>query len=120
MAGGRAGFTLTEVLVALVVFSIGAVALLNVHGENIRAADHVEARLLAGIVAENVLVETMTGPPVGVGVLGGTEDLGGRPWDWTRTVAVTANPEMVRIDVSVRATGEAQVLAALTGFRGLR
>ncbi|WP_119681665.1 type II secretion system minor pseudopilin GspI [Indioceanicola profundi] len=119
MRRGEVGFTLTEVLVALVVFSIGAVALLNVHGENIRAAAHVEERLLAGIVAENMLVETMTGPSRPPGTASGAVELAGRDWDWTRIIAVTPDPDMLRVDISVRAAGREQVLAVLTGFRGL-
>ena len=44
--GDREGFTLIELLVALAVFSLAALALLNLSGENTRSAARVEARTL--------------------------------------------------------------------------
>ena len=46
------GFTLLEMLVAMAVLSLGALALLNLAGQNIRAAGVLEERLFAGVVAE--------------------------------------------------------------------
>ena len=40
----RAAFTLIELLVALAVFSLAALALLNLSGENTRSAARVETR----------------------------------------------------------------------------
>lgn len=47
-AAGRAGFTLIEMLVALAVFALAAMALLNLSGEATRSAVRLEARTLAG------------------------------------------------------------------------
>jgi type II secretion system protein I len=55
----RAGFTLIECLVALAVFGLAAMALLNLSGESTRSAARVETRTLGGIVADNVAAEAM-------------------------------------------------------------
>lgn len=98
----RGGFTLVEMLVALAVFSLAAMALLNLSGESTRSAQRVETRTLGGMVAENVAIEAAVAPSLGEGETSGQSDLGGRRWGWTRAVSATADPDLLRIDVSVR------------------
>ena len=56
------GFSLIEMLVALAVFSLAVLGLLNMAGENTRSAVIIQERVLAGVVAENRAVEAMTEP----------------------------------------------------------
>jgi len=96
----RSGFTLIELLVALAVFSLAAMALLNLSGENTRSAARVETRTLGGLVAENLAVEAMIAPGVAEGETSGVVPLAGRQWTWTRSIeGVEAG--MVRIDIRV-------------------
>ena len=111
----RAGFTLIELLVALAVFSLAAMALLNLSGENTRSAARVETRTLGGVVAENLAVEAMIAPSLSEGETAGIVPLAGRPWRWTRTVTGTDDPELQRIDIRV-VTDEGQA-ADRTLFR---
>lgn len=102
----RAGFTLIELLVALAVFSLAAMALLNLSGENTRSAARVETRTLGGMVAENLAVEAMIDPRLAEGRADGAVPLAGRQWRWSRSVqAVEAG--MLRIDIAV-STDEGQ------------
>lgn len=102
----RAGFTLIEMLVALAVFSLAAMALLNLSGENTRSAARVETRTLGGLVAENLAVEAMIDPRLAEGETNGAVALAGRQWRWSRSVrGVEAG--LVRIDIAV-ATDEGQ------------
>lgn len=115
----RAGFTLLELLVALTVFSLAAMALINLSGENTRAAGRIETKALAAVVAENRAVEVLANsrPPV-VGVSSGAEQAAGRTWRWSRTVARTEDPDILRIDIVV--LDDAGPAGALTVFRSLR
>jgi general secretion pathway protein I len=101
-ARDREGFTLIELLVALAVFSLAALALLNLSGENTRSAARVETRTLGGIVAENRAVETMIAPSIVEGTTNGQTPLAGRPWRWTQTVTGTAEPDLLRVHITVR------------------
>lgn len=97
----REGFTLIELLVALAVFSLAALALLNLSGENTRSAARVETRTLGGIVAENRAVETMIAPSLAEGTTNGQTPLAGRPWRWTQTVTETPEPDLLRVHITV-------------------
>lgn len=101
MRSARDGFTLIELLVALAVFSLAALALLNLAGENTRSAARVETRTLGGVVAENLAVEAMIAPQMAEGELSGQTELAGRSWRWTRTVLSTDDPDLLRVDIRV-------------------
>lgn len=97
----RQGFSLVELLVALAVFSLAAMALLNLSGENTRSAARVEDRTLGGVVAENLAVEAAIASRLEAGESSGEATLAGRPWRWTRTVAPTEHPGLLRVDIRV-------------------
>ncbi|RZJ18041.1 MAG: type II secretion system protein GspI [Brevundimonas sp.] len=110
----RSGFSLLELLVALAVFSLAAVALLNLQGESTRSQVRVETRTLAGVVAQNLAVEAVTAPrPPSDGE--GRTALAGRDWRWSRSVVATDDPEILRIDI--RVADGADPAALLTVFR---
>lgn len=112
----RHGFTLVELLVALAVFSLAAMALLNLSGENTRSAARVDDRVLGGAVAENLAVEAMIAPQLAEGETGGQVAQAGRQWRWTRSVAATDDPDILRVDIQV-STDEGQA-SDRTLFRG--
>lgn len=112
------GFTLIEMLVALSVFSLAVLALLNLSGENARTAALVHEQVLAGVVADNRAVESLVLPLADLAAAGeGVEEAGGSPWRWRRTLVDTADPAIVRVDVEVGHPDTPQVLARLSVFR---
>lgn len=119
-ARATAGFSLIEMLVALAVFALAVLGLLNLAGESTRTAVAIEERVLAAVVADNVAVEAATRD---VRLLGaadqGTETAGGRSWRWTRTMSATADASLLRVDITVMPPGEDRVAAELALFRGV-
>jgi general secretion pathway protein I len=116
--GAEQGFTLLEMLVAMAVLSLGALALLNLAGENTGTAGAMEERLFAGVVAENRAVEALTAPvPPALGRESGVDAAGGQTWRWTRQVSRTGEPGMVRVDVRVAGPG-GRTTGEVTVFRG--
>lgn len=115
-----AGFSLIEMLVALAVFALAVLGLLNLAGESTRTAVAIEEAVLAAVVADNVAVEAAT---LDVRALAdaaeGREDAGGRAWRWTRTTAPTADPALLRVDVRVRPADGERVVAEVALFRSL-
>ncbi|WGM37648.1 type II secretion system minor pseudopilin GspI [Caulobacter sp. NIBR1757] len=117
----RAGFTLIELLVALTVFSLAAMALINLSGENTRAAGRIETKALAAVVAENRAVEALTSDrPPPLGVANGVEQAGMRTWRWSRKVAATGDPDILRIDIVVLDPATPRPASVLTVFRSVR
>lgn len=117
----RAGFTLIEMLVALGVFSLAALAMLNLMGQNLRTAAILEESALASIVAENRAVEIQASlAPPEPGIVNGEEEMGGRRWQWQRTTLATDRPDIVRVDIAVRLEGRQQVAAQASLFRGTK
>ena len=120
-ANNEAGFSLLEVIVALAVFSLGALALLNVIGESTRSQQANQTRAIARIVAENQLVEVMAlREAPAQGSASGTERAMNRTWQWERTIAPTEEPRILRIDVRVSEQGQTQTLAEFSSFRSTR
>jgi general secretion pathway protein I len=114
-----AGFTLIEVLIALVVIALALLALTRTAGIEVRAHDALRERTLAGWVAANVLAETRLAralPPTGRS--DGRVEFGGRRWHWSRDVQSTPNPQIRRIDVQVFAGEATAASATLSGFAG--
>lgn len=112
------GFTLVEVLVGLAVFSIGVMALFHLRGESVRSAVALEERAVAQIVAENRIIEALQmGVPLAIGTREGEVAMADRVWEWREEVAETPNAALWRVQVSVRAQDNGDVLAEINAFR---
>lgn len=118
---GQEGFSLIELLVALAVFSLAVMALLNLAGESTRVAASLEERVLAGVVADNRAVEALAPEePPQPGLSEGVEQAGGREWRWIRSVTATPDPDIIRVEVRVGFPGQDATLAEVTAFRSAR
>lgn len=96
------GFTLIELMVALAVFSLAALALIRLEGQTIRSTTILGDTMLAQMVARNVAVEALTDPrPPVNGIATGVEDNGGRPWNWRRAVEPLGDQGALRVTVDV-------------------
>jgi len=96
----QTGFTLIEMLVALSVFSIAALALLRLDGFAIATTADLDSRLIAQIVVQNeaALLATDAGSIVR-GASSRAVANGGRSFAVRRTVSPTDDPRLVRVDV---------------------
>jgi len=115
--GGEGGFTLIEMMVALAVFSLAALALIRLEGATIRSTGILDQALVAQMVARNVAVETLTDPqPPTLGTTSGTVANGGRNWTWTLNARALGDAGAVAIEIGV-APGAGAPIAQLMVVR---
>lgn len=108
------GFTLIEMLVALSVFAIAALALLRLDGYAVATTADLDARAMAEVVARNEIALASTDP--GPVIRGSSESAvtnGGRRFVVRRIVTPTADQRLVRVDVVV-VEGQGAARAMLT------
>lgn len=116
-----AGFTLIEVLAALVIVALGMLGVIEAVTQSARNGTYMREKTLAHWIAMNVITERRlqaTAPEVGE--TSDDVDFAGERWHWTMRVTQTQVESLVRMDVSVRAADAAQntSLTTVTGFYG--
>lgn len=96
------GFTLIEMLVAMAIFSLAALALLRLEGATLVGTQRLADTTVAQIVARNLAVELLTDPrPPAFGTERGEVGNAGATWRWTRETRRTDDARIVRIDLAV-------------------
>src|SRR5688500_11114897 len=112
------GFTLIEMLVALAIFSLAALALLRLGGATAVNSARLTDRALAQTVARNVAVETLSDPaPPTFGTISGEAVNGGRRWRWTRLTSRSPEARIQQIEIRVASLDDGPGRAVLTVFR---
>ena len=115
----RRGFTLIEVMIALVVVALAMLALTRLAGIQIQTTDALRERTLAGWIAANAITETKLANPYPTT---GVRDARGRfanlDWRWRIDVKATPDERVRRIDVSVFLGESKEPSASLSGFAG--
>jgi general secretion pathway protein I len=112
------GFTLIEMLVALAIFSLAALALLRLGGATAANSARLGDQAIAMIVARNLAVETLTDPqPPAFGTSAGEVANAGRRWRWTRSVARSPEARIQQIEIAVEPEAGGPGRASLTVFR---
>jgi len=114
-------FTLIEVIVALIVVSLGMLGVIQAVSQTASNSGYLRDKSVAHWVAMNRLTEARlqkTAPAVDKS--SDEIEMAGRRWKWTMNVTQTPVETIRRIDVSVRPAdaGEGVSLASVSGFYG--
>ncbi len=115
------GFTLLEVLAALVIVAIGMLGVIEAVSQTARNASYVREKTIAHWIAMNQLTRVRIAPQAPkIDKSSDEVDMGGRRWRWTMEVQQTPVESVRRIDISVRPEDaeEGSSLATVTGFYG--
>lgn len=109
----RNGFTMIEIMVALAIFSLAALAMVRLQGYSVRSTANLGDSNIAWQVARNVAVEILSNPaPPVLGEIEGDELNGGLNWRWTSTASKTDDARLQRINITVIGTGNASLRKA--------
>jgi general secretion pathway protein I len=115
------GFTLIEVLAALVIVALGMLGVIQAVTQTARNGTYLREKTLAHWVAMNVITEQrLQASPPNVSESSDDVEFAGQRWRWTLTVTQTAVESMRRMDVSVRPADkpDGDALASVSGFYG--
>lgn len=111
------GFTLLEVLIALVVVSVAFAAVINALGTNARTIVHLRQSTAANWVASNVLTQVELG--LITNQTAGFEVQLGRRYYWEIGYESTPNPSVRNVNVVVKLTEQGSPILTLNGFQGV-
>jgi general secretion pathway protein I len=103
------GFTLIEVLVALVIVAVGMSVLMGALTSSAKTVSYMQDKSFAEWVALNqvtsVRVQLQNGQLPQTGKTNGDVEFANSTWHWAQEVVVSQVPGIVRIDVKVRPKG---------------
>ena len=112
------GMTLIEVMVALVILALVATSVLSMIGQNARFIASAEDRLMASILADNIVVErlaTLSPPEEGEETY--EREFAGREYVCREVVTDIPDIGLFRIDLTVSAKSTEQTLASVTTLK---
>lgn len=110
------GFTLIEVLAALLVFSIAIIGLTRAGSESVRAVTAIDDKMVAGVIADNQLILARQST-LKLGTQSGEVKQMSREYVYDLETVKTETPGFYRLRVSVKAKGQGHIIVARTAFR---
>lgn len=97
------GFTLLEVLIAMVIFGTTVAFLLRNVNEQLHAHNGISIKTIAHWVAMNKMAENrLLDNWPSVGVTRGQVEMRNREWYWLQTVSKTSEADLRQIEIEVR------------------
>ncbi len=114
---GDAGFSMVEALVALGVFAMAGVGLVQLQTHSLQVFAEVERRAIGDMLAQNRLVEIAAanlGPDLGEQT--GEVTYAGRDWTWRTEIAATSDPTTLRARVLVHDKADGLAAGDMTAF----
>jgi general secretion pathway protein I len=117
----RRGFTLIEVLAALVIVALGMLGVIEAVTQTARNGTYLRDKTLAHWIAMNLITEQrLQSSPPEVTKSSDEVEFAGQRWRWTMVVTQTQVDSLRRMDISVRRAEapEDSSLTTVTGFYG--
>lgn len=113
------GFTLLEVMVALVIVALALAGVATSMGQMIDTANTMRDRTFASWIAQNKITEMrLSGDMPKVGESNGEVDYANMTWEWTAEVSETGVENLMKVDVTVSYAGFDEPVRQVTGFIG--
>ncbi len=114
---GRQGFTLIEVMVALLVITVSLFAIFKSTSSVTWHATYLKEKTIANWVAQNQVAlyrsKRTWGP---ISNTSGQVSMADAEWEWKMHIAKTENPNIRKIDVEVFRDDDEVILGSATGY----
>jgi len=96
------GMTLIEVMVALAIFAVAALSIVNMAGEHIRSLSYLEQKNIGLWIANNHLTQVnLNNKFPALGTKNGKLEYAGITWFWQQKVLKTADPKFRSINIRI-------------------
>ena len=96
------GMTLIEVMIALAVFAVAALSIVNMASEHIRSLSYLEQKNIALWVANNHLTQLHLDKKLpGLGTKSGKLEYAGVTWYWQQLTVKTADPKFRSVNIRI-------------------
>lgn len=119
---GEAGFTLIEMLVAMVLLSLVGLTLARFQTFQLAGAANLATAAAARLEADNLAVEVLAAPAAPAAATDGTSSNAGRQWHYSLTPGPAPDaallPDLVQVDILVSLQPGGPPLARRTVLRG--
>ena len=113
------GFTLIEVMVAMVIAVLALVGVLAAVAQMVDAGIAMRERTYAAWIGQNKITELRLANVIPeVSESNGEIQYAGVEWAWTATISETGVENLFRVDVDVSFAGSADRIRSVTGFIG--
>ena len=113
------GFTLLEVMIALIIVALSLTAVAASMSQMIFQAQLMRDRTYASWIAQNRIAEIRLAPATpDVGASNGEVQYANVDWSWRAVISETGVDDLYRIDVSVAFAGNDDNIRTVTGFVG--
>ena len=113
----KSAFTLIEVMVALLVITLGMGAVIVTTGESGWKSSHLRESTIASWVAYNEIAMFRAKRTWSdAASRSGDAEMANAEWEWSMKISKTDDPSLRRVDVEVSLKGETAVKARVTGF----
>ena len=111
------GFTLLEVMIALLVITLGMGAVMSTTSESGWKSSHLRESTIASWVAYNeIALYRASRTWNSVSKRSGVTEMANADWEWSMEISKTDDDKLRRLDVEVTLKGEDAVKARVTGF----
>ncbi len=113
------GFTLIEILVALVILAIAFTSFFMSMSVNVRNMQYIQDKTAANWIALNVIAEIQLGTirfNSQYDNTSGQEKMFTQMWAWEAAIQPTNHPLIYRLDVEVKKINNSQTLIHLIGY----
>lgn len=113
------GFTLLEVMVALLIIALSLTGIAVTMGSMLNNATTLRERTFASWIAQNKIIEVRAAGSIpALGETSGFVDYANTEWEWRANVAETGVEDLLRIDVAILRPNTETTIRSVTGFIG--